>query len=155
MFLFVSLQGCEPLRKKFTRYKKGENEVQQYEPILDPVDYPEKAYDPRADYAYRFSLVRVWQKELVAGLEDQTSAKRLIYFTQNIIAQLQEMDKLVSDDKRTDLQKAIQGFSGILETLDEPEQFYNLRDLKIEVEQLAKPILLNYTPAMIEANLKR
>jgi hypothetical protein len=154
IFLATILQGCEPLRKKFTRHKKGESDDQQYEPILDPIDYPDKVYDPKADYKYRFSLFHVWEKEFLAGVDDRTSAKRLKYFVENIIIQLQEMEKIVLEDKRMALQKAIQGFSGVLETLNQPSQFYNLRDLKIEVEQLAKPILLSYTPSDMEGSLK-
>jgi hypothetical protein len=154
IFFVTTLQGCEPLRKKFTRHKKGEEMEQVYEPILDPIDYPEKVYDPKADYRYRFSLFHVWEKELVAGLDDQTSVRRLKYFVENILSQLQEMDKLVLEDQKPALQKAMKGFIGISETLDKPSQFYNTRDLRIEVERLAKPILLNYTPAIVEASIK-
>jgi hypothetical protein len=154
VFFVTVLQGCEPLRKKFTRHKKGEETEQEYEPILDPIDYPEKVYDLKADYQYRFSLFHVWEKELIAGLDDQANTKRLKYFTENIIIQLQEMDKLVADDKKIALQKATQGFHGILETLNKPAQFYNLRDLRIETEKYAKPILRDYMPSAMEGSLR-
>jgi len=154
IFLATTLQGCEPLRKKFTRNKKGEETEQQYEPILDPIDYPDKVYDPKADYKYRFSLFHVWEKEFLAGVDDQVSGKRLKSFIESIIIQLEEMDKIVVEDKRPALQKAIKGFQGISETLDQPSQFYNLRDLRNQVENYAKPILLNYTPQDMEGSIK-
>jgi len=154
IFLVTLVQGCEPLAKKFKRNKKGEEDQAQYEPILDPIDYPAKVYDPKADYKYRFSLFHVWEKELVAGLDDRTSVKRLKYFNENIIIQLQEMEKLLSDDKKAGLQKAIQGFNGITDALNQPSQFYNLQDLKRNAENYAKPILLQYTPSSVEENVK-
>ncbi len=154
VFLAATLQGCEPLRKKFTRHKKGEEVQKEYEPILDPIDYPDKVYDPQADYRYRFSLFQVWETELLAGMNDQASAKRLQSFLQNILIQLQEMDKLVVEEKRSGLQKAMQGYQRMIETLKQPSQFYNLRDLRIEAERLAKPILLGFKPSVMKESIK-
>ncbi|MCX5681092.1 MAG: hypothetical protein NT079_02250, partial [Candidatus Omnitrophica bacterium] len=106
VFIVTIFQGCEPLRKKFTRQKK-EEQAQQEEPILDPIDYPEKAYDAKADYKYRFSLFHVWEKEFIGGVDDTASGRRLKYFNDNILVQLQEMEKLVSDEKKAGLQKGI------------------------------------------------
>ena len=154
-FVFVAtiLQGCEPLRKKFTRQKKEEQE-QQEEPILDPIDYPEKAYDAKADYDYRFSLFHVWEKEFISGVDDLVAAKRLKFFIESIIVQLEEMDKIVVDDKRAGLQKGIQGFREISKTLDMPVELFNTRDLKRQAENLAKPIFLNYTPTKMANSIK-
>lgn len=153
IFIMVSLQGCEPLRKKFTRHKKGEAQQQEYEPILDPIDYPAKVYDPQADYTYRYSLFRVWEKELTAGIQDRVSAKRLQYLVSNILVQLEEMSKLVTDDKKPALASATQNFQTLLQTVAQPTQFYNLRDVGIEVERAARPILNDYRPQLMEGKI--
>lgn len=154
VLLVTTLQGCEPLRKKFTRQKKGDMQEQEYEPVLDPIDYPEKIYDPKADYAYRFSLLRVWEKELMAGIDDRASGKRLQYFLNNIIVQLEEMNKLVTEDKKSALTKAIQDFQSVLQTVSQPAQFYNVRDVGLRVEQISNPIFNEYKPQLMESNIK-
>lgn len=153
MFVATIFQGCEPLRKKFTRQKKEEAEMEE-EPVLDPIDYPAKAYDPKADYKYRFSLFHVWEKEFVSGVDDLVSEKRLKYFAENVIIQLVEMDKLVTEEKRADIQKCLKGYKEISKTLDLPSELFNTRDLKRQAENLAKPILLNYTFRKMENNIK-
>lgn len=153
IFFMTTLQGCEPLRKKFTRQKKGEAQEQEYEPILDPIDYPAKVYDPKADYAYRYSLFRVWEKEMVSGTDDRVSSKRLQYLLNNILTQLEEMSKLVVDEKKPGLAKAIKDFQSILATVSQPAQFYNLRDVALEVEQAAKNILNDYKPQLMENSI--
>ncbi len=153
IYIMLSLQGCEPLRKKFTRHKKGEAQQQEYEPILDPIDYPAKVYDPQADYAYRHSLFRVWEKELSAGIQDRVSAKRLQYLVNNILVQLEEMSKLVTDDKKPALASATQNFQALLQTVSQPSQFYNLRDVGIDVEKAARPILNDYKPQLMEGKI--
>ena len=41
--------GCEPLRKKFTRQKKKDQETSAIIPILEPIDYPEKVHSSSGD----------------------------------------------------------------------------------------------------------
>ncbi len=153
MFVATIFQGCEPLRKKFTRQKK-EEEAQAEEPILDPIDYPAKVYDPKADYKYRFSLFHIYQKEFSSAVDDLENKKRLKYFSDSALIQLEEMQRLVTDDKKNGLEKAIKGFKEVSKTLDLPEQLFNTRDLKRQVENFAKPILADYTPRKMTDNIK-
>lgn len=154
LFIISTLQGCEPLRKKFTRQKK-EEEAQEEQPILDPIDYPAKVYDPKADYKYRFSLFHVYQKEFCAAVDDLQNEKRLKYFADSALVQLEEMERLVVDDKKNGFEQAIKSLKKVSSTLEMSSQLYNIRDLKRSVENLSKPILKEYTPIKMTDSIKR
>ncbi len=152
--LTTLMTGCEPLRKKFTRKKKVGKENLEYEPILDPIEYPEKVYDPKADYRYYYSLFRVWEKELIAGLDDQASLKRLNYFLNNMIVQLEGMEKLIIENKVKGLKVLVKSFNEIQDDFKRPLQRYSLQDIKRKVKSLAKKVSSAYSFSSIEDDIR-
>ena len=156
VFVFSILaSGCEPLRKKFTRKKKTNVESQEFEPILDPIEYPEKIEDPDADYRYRFSLFRVWQKEFVSGIEDKAHNKRLQYLMNSLIAQLEEMQNLLAGEKSTKLQKKIQVFKKFQAELNQPEAFQDLQSMKRKVRTTSNLIISDFSFSSVEKDIKK
>ena len=156
VFAFSILaSGCEPLRKKFTRKKKTNVENQEFEPILDPMEYPEKVVDFAADYRYRFSLFRVWQKEFVSGIEDKAHGKRLQYLMNSLIAQIEEMQKLLVGNKAVALGKEIKVFKGFQAELNQPEAFQNLQSMKRKVKTVSNFIISNFSFSSVESDIKK
>ena len=78
-FILSSI-GCEPLRKKFVRQKKKDENAQQFIPVLDPIDYPAAVYSAEEGYRKHYSLWRVWHKELMVSLDEQGIDRRQKYF---------------------------------------------------------------------------
>lgn len=143
------ITGCEPLRKKFTRQKKSEQRLVQ-EPVLDPIDYPQKVYDALGDYRYRFSLFHVWKKEFIKSIDDQASPKRLRYLMDNMIEQLVSMNRLIVEQKRTDLEQAIKELKGIRSQLDMPPQFYDFPNMRRRVNTITQHVRSVYRLSEIE-----
>ena len=59
IFLFLStvlMTGCEPLRKKFTRKRKKDQES-EIMPVLDPIDYPARMDSPERRYRHFYSRI--------------------------------------------------------------------------------------------------
>src|SRR5262245_48984541 len=90
--LSVSLSGCEPLRKKFTRKKKADKK-EKFIPVLEPVDYPPSRVSSLEQYKYHFSLWQVWNKEMGQLADDPNTDKRLDYLYEQIIQELEEMKR--------------------------------------------------------------
>ncbi|MDP8266006.1 MAG: hypothetical protein P9M07_03570 [Candidatus Aceula meridiana] len=152
-FVSVFTTGCEPLRKKFTRKKSSDRVEVVDEPILDPIDYPDRVYDSVADYKYRFSLFHVWKKEFISSIDDNATPKRMQYLLGSAIVQAEEMSKLLKAEKRVALEKDIVGLKAIQKKIEGPEQFYNAADIKRKTNSLSQKIRSDYNPRDIEADI--
>lgn len=106
LFLSLSLSGCETLRKKFTRTKKkSQTEDTGFAPVLEPEEYPAPENNPVLSYKQHYSLLKVWYKDLWTALEDKFTDKQIRYLLKQINAQIDEMQKLLDQDKALELNK--------------------------------------------------
>src|SRR3989338_3029470 len=100
----MTTSGCEPLRKKFTRQKKkDQGGSSKFIPVLDPIDYPDKVVTPQESYRHYFSLWQAWDKELVMRIEEHASNKKIDFTVHQALAQLTEMEKLLTGEKQKQL----------------------------------------------------
>ena len=132
--------GCEPLRKKFTRQKKKDQETSATIPILEPIDYPEKIHSPSGDYKEHYSLWQVWQREFLNSLDDPSNAKQELYDLVQLTAQLQEMQKFLTPEKSSKLSVVIAQFESLKEAVAQPGPFRNIGNIKLKAELLGKQI---------------
>lgn len=66
----LSVSGCTPLKKKFTRQKKVDKENDpKFIPVLNPVEYEERKVSAEENYKYHYSLWKVWNKDLLQTIE--------------------------------------------------------------------------------------
>ncbi|MDD3374660.1 MAG: hypothetical protein PHY73_02925 [Candidatus Omnitrophica bacterium] len=151
----ILVSGCEPLRKKFTRTKKTSVESSEFEPILSPIEYPERVYDPVADYKYRLSLFRVWQKEFISGIQDNTHTKRLQYLMNSILTQVEEMQKLLVGNKAVELGKEIKVLKECQDGLNKPEAFQDLQAMERKMKTVSKSIIANFSFKSVEGDIKK
>ncbi len=124
----VMTTGCEPLRKKFTR-KKKEDRKQSQELILEPQEYPEKAFDAMREYKLHFGLWKVWYKEFLTSLYENQSDKRQMYALNQALIQVEEMEKILIPDGRAQINKLKQEVLLVMEEFKKPEALRN--ELKI------------------------
>jgi len=122
LVMTVSLSGCEPLRKKFIRKKKKDNkQATDFVPVLEPIDYPEHRPTAESKYKHHYQLWRVWQNDLITALEENQPKKRLKYIVSQIIGQLEEMNKLISEEKQKLLIIHIQSYKQVEELVNMPD----------------------------------
>ena len=145
LVLAIASSGCEPLRKKFIRQKKkDQQDTSGVIPILEPIDYPEPVYSPLKEYQKHYSMWKVWQRELLTGLEQAASAKQELYDLDQILAQLQEMEKLLVADKQAKLSSLTAQFESLKDQLSQQGPFRNTSSIKLKIESLGKTIREEY-----------
>ena len=137
--LTVSVAGCASLQKKFTR-KKKEKTSEAFIPVLDPVDYPPPSVSPEERYRYNYSLWKVWYRDLVKNIDAKESDKSQKYLVGQIIAQLEEMKKWVSEAKQKELSERVGEWNAILAMYEKPAVMRSTMSLKRKAEASAKKI---------------
>src|SRR3989338_8949573 len=148
--LTVSVGGCASLRKKFTRKKKEKTSEQAFIPVLDPIDYPAPSVSPEERYRYHYSLWKVWQRDLVKNIDNKGSDKNQKYLLGQIIAQLEEMKKWVTEAKQKELSGFIGEWNAILAMYEQPAALRSSVSLKRKVEASAKKIRSRLNPEMMK-----
>ena len=138
--LAVSAGGCASLHKKFTRKKKEKANEQAFVPVLDPIDYPPPSVSPEERYRYNYSLWKVWYRDLVKNIDGKESDKSQKYLVGQIIAQLEEMKKWVSEAKQKELSERVGEWNAILTMYEQPAVTRSMMSLKRKVEASAKKI---------------
>ena len=137
--------GCEPLRKKFIRQKKKDQRgLSETIPILEPIDYPEKIHSASEDYKQHYSLWQVWHREFLNSLDTASNVKQELYDLVQLIAQLQEMQKLLAPEKNSKLSILIARFQSLKEDVSQPGLFRNTTNIKLRAELLGKQIREEY-----------
>ncbi len=147
------LSSCEPLRKKFTRQKKGEKAETELAPILEPIDYPKSSYSVPKDYKYHYSLWKVWHGDLLTALQENESQKRQLDILDQMVAQLEEMKKLMVEEKQKGVVQIIASLQRIRNDLAQPTPFRNTFVIKKNVETIDRQIRKDYNFEMIEKSL--
>lgn len=138
--LTVSVGGCTSLRKKFTRKKKEKANEQAFVPVLDPIDYPPPSVSPAERYRYNYSLWKVWYRDLVKNIDGKGSDKNQKYLVGQVIAQLEEMKKWVTEARQKELSEAVGEWNAILMMYEQPAAMRSAMSLKRKVEASAKKI---------------
>ena len=145
--VFVSsVGGCAPLRQKFIRKKKEKSQVEEFIPVLDPIDYPPKMVSAQERYQYHYSLWRVWQRDMVSNIENQESDKRQKYLVGQVIVQLEEMKKWIVGEKKTELDSLIHELREISEAYANPAAMRNQSSLKRKFEANARKVRDQFNP---------
>lgn len=153
----LTAAGCEPLRKKFIRQKKKDKEANSAAaPILEPIDYPRSSYSVEKDFAYRYSMWNIWYKEyktVVYSIQhrkaDSTQKKEVSIINQ-LISQVEEMDELVTDQKRVELAKIKEDLNKILEAVHAPDAFRDSLSIGRDLYQIDKEFRSRFNPDNME-----
>lgn len=113
--------GCEPLRKKFVRQKKKDASAStEAVPLLTPEVYPEKVFDPVREYKQHYGLWGVWYKDYFSILEENGSDKRQRYVLTQMFTQLEKMEGLLADEKRSGLTQLKNDLQSVVDMMKTP-----------------------------------
>ena len=154
VLIFSSL-SCEPLRKKFIRKKKSvENTSEKFIPVLDPIDYPPVEHSAWERYKLHYSLWRVWYRDLMTTIDEQGSDKRQRYLMDQMIVQMEEMDKWIVASKKSELSALISDLRKTEGALDDPAPMRNRSIFKSKIEQNAKKLQDGFKPQELEELFK-
>lgn len=122
MMLVVCLgtASCESLRKKFTRHKK-QDQVQsiEFQPILEPQEYPTPESNPEFNYKQHYALVKAWYKDLWVGIDEQNSDSSVKYGIKQILDHLEQMKLLLKPEKSSGVNKVEDLLKFYLSSLDQ------------------------------------
>jgi len=125
LVLSVSLSACETLKKKFTRKKKGVQEVQDFQPVLEPQDYPAIENDPVKAYNENYDLVKAWYRDLWTGVEEKNNDRAVQYSIKQVLDHINQMKLLLKADKAKEFDQ-LTGLLGYYQTfLDQPRSLRN------------------------------
>ncbi|MBF0483241.1 MAG: hypothetical protein HQL25_00900 [Candidatus Omnitrophica bacterium] len=148
----LTAAGCETLRKKFVRNKKEAAES-TVEPILDPIDYPAKQYDPIEKYKYHYSMFQVWSKEISQNFTSSMNVYRQKYLCSQVIEQLQLMSEMLNAGKKEKLVGAISMLEKNSAKLDNPIAMANLNSVATDFERNFKIVRVDFKPKMVEKEI--
>jgi len=148
LVLSISLSGCEPLRKKFTRKKKGEKK-EEFLPILDPIDYPASRISAIEKYKYHYSLWQVWSKDLMQMLREPTMDKRKNYLLSQITQQLEEMKRWIPEEHQPKLGEALLAYDKLAKEMEKPEMMRSLSTMESRLRRAESFIKNQLKPAVV------
>lgn len=154
LVLAMTLSSCEPLRKKFTRKKKGEAVENMEVPILEPIEYPKKVYTSLDLYKNHFTFWRAWHKELMQSIVDEQSTKRKLYLLAQDVAQLTEMQKLLTEEKQAPLKDAVERLARFRTDVESPVPSRDASAWKVELESIDKKIRKDFTADKMKDSLQ-
>ena len=139
LILTFLTSSCEPLRKKFTRKKKKEKEAQEeILPILEPIEYPVAEFSPEREYKHRYSLFKIWMKDLSTDLYERGNIKKQLYDTDQLIEQVNKMQELVVEEKKKEF-SSIEGTVKAIKTeLQTPQPLRNDYKIKKNLDDIDK-----------------
>ena len=149
------LSGCEPLRKKFKRKKKKSSASAEIMPILDPIEYPEKIKSVESKYKHFYSLWRVWHRDMMIAFLRETNDKRMVYYINQLIVQLDELQQLVIGEKKQELLKFKSRLENIKLKYDKPAGLRNKDGMKKEVGLIGKKIMREFKIDKMKDSLVR
>ncbi len=147
--LTVSVAGGASLQRKFTR-KKKEKTSEAFVPVLDPVDYPPPSISSEERYRYHYSLWKVWYRDLVQKIDGRESDKTQKYLVGQIIVQLEEMKKWVSEAKQKELFDRIGEWNAILAMYERPAALRSTMTLKRKMDTSAEKVRDQLNPEVVK-----
>ena len=146
LYFVFSSAGCEPLRKKFIREKKKDKQSQRFIPVLEPEEYPVKMISAQEQYRYHYSLWKVWYRDFIQAIDDNSSGKRQVYLLAQQIKELEKMGKLLVDERSQALKPVIEDLRGVVRQLGRPEKLRNSFSIKKSVNAAAKKVRMGFRP---------
>ena len=148
------LSGCETLKRKFTRQKKKDKEqAEEFVPVLEPEEYPEKVYSVADNYKYHYSLWQVWEKELSNAVSEKESNKRQLYMLNQMIIHVDALKKLVSQENLSGLEETLNDLNKLESQIKRPAPMHESFAILKELRKLEKKMRDHYKFEKIEPSL--
>ncbi len=151
-----SLCGCESLKKKFIRQKKKDADADNnFVPVLEPEEYPQKVKTPAQSYRYHYSLWRIWHKDLQEAVYMRGSDKKQLYLVDQLAVQMEAMKGFLQGDKQTSLNELIKTLSDIKEELQKPAAMRHYTEITRDLNFIGHGMFNDYKFSAIESSLSQ
>jgi len=150
----ISLGGCAPLRKKFTRQKKKGDEFNKIQPVLEPIDYSKEGLLAKDRYSYHFSLWRALSGEMIKSIEMDSSDKRQKHLLDLLVEQLGGMRKWLNDQAQLRLDEVIKDVEKVENEFKKPRALRNSSSITLRLEKTERKIKKDFSPTEMEAYLR-
>ncbi len=99
LVLCVGLSACDTLRKKFTRQKKEGQESRDFQPVLEPQDYPAPENNSPLVYQQHYALIKAWYRDLWTGVDEKNSDSTVKFSLKQIFEHIDQMKLLLKPEK--------------------------------------------------------
>ncbi|MEI7998067.1 MAG: hypothetical protein WCH62_00965 [Candidatus Omnitrophota bacterium] len=140
----VSLSACETLRKKFTRKKKAGHETQDFQPVLEPQEYPSIEHSPVENYKQHYALIKAWYKDLWTGIDEKNTDKTVKYSIKQILDHIDQMKLLLKGPKAQELDQLAGLLKYYKESLDQPRQSRNYPRIESDLRAFDRTLRANF-----------
>ncbi len=118
----ISLSSCESLRKKFTRQKKqDQSQSAEFQPVLEPQEYPAPENSPEYNYKQHYTLIKAWYRDLWRGVDEKNTDGAIKYCLKQISDHIEQMKSLLKTEKAAELGQLEALLKYYKESLEQPK----------------------------------
>jgi len=146
--VFSSLFGCEAFVKKFTRKPKKEKPAEEM--ILVPEEYPVLFENKEQAYRQYFLYWKSWQDELINALLACLSQKKQLTCIDYAIKNLEEVKKLLDEEKRSQLDSYITESVKLRNDIDKDTYANNTNMNRVTAERIKRKILRDFSYSKVK-----
>ncbi len=147
--------GCEPLKRKFIRKKRKEPLEATVEPIFDPETYPEKVKDTEQLYRSYYDLCLIWNKEVIANLEERMSDKKVLFSLNKLLKEMRKMESLVRGEPGKTIKDYQESLEKMIQEFSSPVAFRNYRGYIKKLMSMDRKIRKELNPELVLNDLSR
>ncbi len=144
----VFLSGCQSLRRKFVRQKKKPAD-EKFIPILEPIEYEASRVSKVERYTHHYQTYRVWERELMAGLERGETDKRMAYFLDQLVVNLESLTKWAPEERAQPLQDILGNYRSAADYFQRPESFRNKAGFVSKLKRYERTMRRDFRPDKI------
>jgi len=141
VLLLIVITGCSPaMRKKFIRQKENSQEGMVL-PVLEPLEYENQLETIKTRYHYFYALLKVWQKDAIALVDDHVSDKQIVYTISQMALQLTELSEMLTGSSRQTALDGIASVEKVLAYYDQPVSFRNKDVIRQSLQRLTDSVV--------------
>ncbi|MBF0490894.1 MAG: hypothetical protein HQL15_09870 [Candidatus Omnitrophica bacterium] len=150
----LSLSSCETLKKKFTRKKKANQmESAEFQPVLEPQDYPAPEHNSVEIYKSHYALIKVWYHDLWSGVSERGNDGGVSYAIKQTLDHIEQMKAMLKPEKAAGLTQ----LAGLLKfyqaSLDQPRPVRNYSRIQSDLRAFDRMLRDQYRLDVIKRAL--
>ncbi|NLE65183.1 MAG: hypothetical protein GX606_04625 [Elusimicrobia bacterium] len=152
VFLMLAsvFSGCASFRKKFVRKKKVKSTVEEFIPVLEPVEYARIEKTPAQAYQDHYTMVSAYFKDLDRALLDPQGAdKQAKYFLAQIAAHVRGMAGLLLGELQAELLQIAGQIDAVAGAYDKPVSLRRYDIVRLDVKRIQRDIRGKFRPKMV------
>ncbi|MGD2279570.1 MAG: hypothetical protein PVH45_05710 [Candidatus Omnitrophota bacterium] len=149
MIFALLISGCADLRDKFIRKPKKEETAMKYQMVREYDVHPNLEL-----YTKRYIFWKTWHKELLTRIMEDNRKKMTVAAEQEV-SNLNDMRRMLVDEKGDELQKIIDQMAEIENTLKTTRITRGNRvKIRRKLESLGREVRRNYSYTKIKGSLR-